>query len=45
MKVAPGYVKYADGTVGASVTMMVIGGCLPVRTNANMNWKYEGNDK
>ena len=44
MKAAPGYEKYADGTVGASVRIMVRGGCLPMITNPSMNWKYEGND-
>ena len=34
-KVAPGYERYADGTVGASTRMMIRGGCLPVRTNDN----------
>ena len=27
LKAAPGYQKYADGTAGVSVSMMVVGGC------------------
>ena len=45
-KVAPGYERYTYGTaiVGASERMMIRGGCLPVRTNDNMKWKYDTND-
>ena len=32
--------KYVDGSVGAMVRMMVRGGCLPVRGNTRMSWKY-----
>ena len=33
--------KYVDGSVGAIVRMMVRGGCLPVRGNRRMSWKYD----
>ena len=33
--------KYVDGNVGAMVIMMVRGGCLPVRGNTRMSWKYD----
>ena len=34
--------KYVDGRcVGAMVRMMVRGGCLPVRGNTRMSWKYD----
>ena len=33
--------KYVDGSVGAMVRMMVRGGCLPVRGNTRMLWKYD----
>ena len=33
--------KYVDGSVGAMVRMMVRGGCLPVRGNIRMSWKYD----
>ena len=33
--------KYVDGSVGAMVRMMVRGGCLPVRGNTRMSWKYD----
>ena len=32
--------KYVDGSVGAMVRMMVRGGCLPVRGDTRMSWKY-----
>ena len=33
--------KYVDGSVGVMVRMMVRGGCLPVRGNTRMSWKYD----
>ena len=33
--------KYVDGSVGAMVRMMVRRGCLPVRGNTRMPWKYD----
>ena len=33
--------KYANGSVGARVGLMVRGGCLPVRGSKGMEWKYD----
>ena len=33
--------KYAHGSVGARVRLMVRGGCLPVRGSKGMEWKYD----
>ena len=33
--------KYVDGSVGEMVRIMVRGGCLPVRGNTRMSWKYD----
>ena len=35
------YEKYANGSVGARVRLMVRGGCLPVRGSKGMDWKYD----
>ena len=40
-KKVPGQESYADGSSGAKVRMLLRGGCLPVRSNERMNWKYE----
>ena len=32
---------FADGSVEAGVRRMVRGGCLPVRRNEGMKWKYD----
>lgn len=40
-KVQPKNEEYANGTKGASVRLMVRGGCLQVRGNEYMRWKYE----
>ena len=41
VKSQPINVKYANGTEGARVILMVIGGCLPVRSAKGMEWKYD----
>ena len=41
MKSQPKYEKYANGSVGARVTLMVRGGCLPIRGSKGMEWKYD----
>ena len=33
--------KYANGSVGARVRLMVRGGCLPARGSKGMEWKYD----
>ena len=33
--------KYVDGSLGAMVRIMVRQGCLPVRGNTRMSWKYD----
>ena len=33
--------KYANGSVGARVRLMVRGGCLLVRGSKEMEWKYD----
>ena len=33
--------KYANGSVGARVRLMVREGCLPVRGSKGMEWKYD----
>ena len=33
--------KYAHGSVGARVRLMVRGGCQPVRGSKGMEWKYD----
>ena len=33
--------KYANGSVGARVRLMVRGGFLPVRGSKGMEWKYD----
>ena len=40
MKSQPKNEKYANGSVGARVGLMVKGGCLPVRGSKGMEWKY-----
>ena len=40
MKSQPKNGKYANGSVGARVRLMVIGGFLPVRGSKIMEWKY-----
>ena len=42
MKRCPRNEGFADGSVGARVRLMVMGGCLPVRRSENMAWKYDG---
>ena len=34
--------KYANGSVGAMVRLMVSGGCVPVRRFKGMEWKFTG---
>ena len=41
MKEYPKNESFADGNVGARVTLLVRGGCLPVRGNERMIWKYD----
>ena len=41
MKECPRNESFADGNVGAGVRLMVRGGCLPVRWNDRMTWKYD----
>ena len=41
MKTQPKYEKYANGSMGARVILMVRGGCLPVRGSKGMEWKYD----
>ena len=41
MKSQPKNEKYANGSVGVSVRLMVRGGCLPVRGSKGMEWKYD----
>ena len=41
MKRQPKNDKYANGSVGARVRLMVRGGCLPVRGSKAMEWKYD----
>ena len=41
MKSQPKNEKYANGSVGARVRLMVRGGCLPVRGSKGMDWKYD----
>ena len=45
MKGKPRNEGYANGSTGAMVRMMIRGGCLQVRSNVNMGWKYDGDDK
>ena len=33
--------KYVDGSVGAMLRMIVRGGCLSLRGNTMMSWKYD----
>ena len=33
--------KYANGSVGARVRLMVRGGCLPVSCSKGMEWNYD----
>ena len=33
-------IKYANGSVGARLTLMVWGGCLPVRDFKGIEWMY-----
>ena len=40
MKSQPKNEKYANGSVGAIVGLMVRGGCHPVRSSKEMDWKY-----
>ena len=41
MKSQPKNEKYANGSVGARLRLMVRGGCLPVRGSKGMEWKYD----
>ena len=41
IKSQPKNEKYANGSVGARVRLMVRGGCLPVRGSKGMEWKYD----
>ena len=41
MKSQPKNEKYANGSVGARVRLMVRGGCLPVRGSTGMEWNYD----
>ena len=41
MKSQPKNEKYANGSVGARVRLMVRGGCLPVRGSKVIEWKYD----
>ena len=41
MKSQPKNGKYANGSVGARVRLMVRGGFLPVRGSKGMEWKYD----
>ena len=41
MKRFPRNESFADGSVGARVRLMVMGGCLPVKGSERMAWKYE----
>ena len=41
MKSKPKNEKYANGSVGARVRLMVRRGCLPVRGSEGMEWKYD----
>ena len=40
MNSQPKYEKYANGSVGARLRLMVRGACLPVRGSKGMEWKY-----
>ena len=40
-KSQPTNLKYANGSVGARVILMVRGGCLPVRGSKGMELKYD----
>ena len=41
VKSQPKNEKYANGSVGARVRLMVRGGCLSVRGSKGMEWKYD----
>ena len=41
MKRCPMNERFADGSVGARVRLMVRGGCLPVRRSERVAWKYD----
>ena len=41
MKGQPRNEKYANGSMGARVRLMVRGGCLPVGGSKGMEWKYD----
>ena len=41
MKECPRNESFAYGNVGAGVRLMVRKGCLPVRKNDRMTWKYD----
>ena len=41
MKSQPRNEKYANGSVGARVGLLVRGGFLPVRGSKGMEWKYD----
>ena len=41
MKSQPRNEKYANGSVGARVRLLVRGGCVPVRGSKGMEWKYD----
>ena len=41
MKESPRNERFADGSVGAGVRLMVRRWCLPVRGNERMAWKYD----
>ena len=41
MKESPRNESFADGSVGATVRLMVRVGCLPVKGSERMTWKYD----
>ena len=41
MKESPINESFADGSVGATVRLMVRGGCLPLRGSVRITWKYD----
>ena len=43
MKREPKNEKYTNGSLGARVRLMVMGGCLPVRGCTGMEWNHDDN--
>ena len=41
MKSQPTNYKYANGSMGARVRLMVRVGCLPVRGSIGIEWRYD----